>query len=313
MLRSWRLALVIVMLPSPLFAWNKAGHMVSGSIAHTALKHESPSTVAKVVAILKEHPQYESSWRRRIEDMPNATEDDKDMMLFMQAARWPDDARNNEEYHHSHWHYINLPFKPAGQPDSVHVNPPDGDNILRAYENNLAKLKDTREEAEERAVAMCWVFHLIGDAHQPLHTTQLYSTQFPKGDRGGNKFFIRAKPGASAIPLHQYWDDLIIGSDRFQSVRNKATELRNRPELARDKLTELSQVQFEKWVSAESFKLAKDVAYRQGKLVGGAELTEAEPLPEDYSHVVKPVAERRIVLAGYRIASVLKKALEEQR
>jgi hypothetical protein len=93
---------------------------------------------------------------------------------------------------------------------------------------------------------MCWVFHLIGDAHQPLHVTQLFTTQFPKGDRGGNKFLIRAKEGASSITLHQYWDDLIIGSDRFQSVRNKATELRNRPELAKDKLHELKDEKFER-------------------------------------------------------------------
>ena len=51
--------------------------------------------------------------------------------------------------------------------------------------DQLAKVKARDEDPEERAVAMCWVFHLIGDAHQPLHVTQLYSTQFPKGDRGG--------------------------------------------------------------------------------------------------------------------------------
>jgi S1/P1 Nuclease len=306
---SWLLC-VALLLPLPLFAWNKGGHMVSAAVAYHVLKHDSPQTMAKVVAILKEHPQYESSWLPRLNAMVNATEDDKEMMLFMQAARWPDDARANEEFHHSHWHYINMPFKPEGQPESVHSMPPDHDNILRAYVLNLDKVKDQREDPEERAVAMCWVFHLIGDAHQPLHVAQLFSTQYPKGDRGGNKFYIHAKQGASAITLHQYWDDLVIGSDRFQSVRNKATELRNHSDLAQDKLTELSETHFEKWAATESFKLAKEVAYRHGKLAGGTELADAVVLPDDYSHTVKPVAERRIVLAGYRIAAVMKKALE---
>lgn len=304
------LAIVILLLPTPAFAWNKGGHMVSAAIAYHLLKHDSPQSVTKVVAILKEHPQYESTWLPRINAMSHATEEDKELMLFMQAARWPDDARGSEEFHHSHWHFINIPYKPEGQPDSVRSVAADSDNILRAYELNLGKVKDAKEEAEEKAVAICWVFHLIGDGHQPLHVSQLFTTQFPKGDKGGNKFLIRAKEGASSITLHQYWDDLVIGSDRFQSVRNRATELRNRPDLAKDKLHELKDEKFERWVATESFKLVKDVVYRHGKLVGGSEPADAVVLPDDYSHTVKPVAERRIVLSGYRIASVMKKAME---
>ena len=34
---------------------------------------------------------------------------------------------------------------------------------------------------------MCWIFHLVGDLHQPLHSTALFSERgFPTGDRGGN-------------------------------------------------------------------------------------------------------------------------------
>jgi hypothetical protein len=35
------------------------------------------------------------------------------------------------------------------------------------------------------------------------------------------------KPGSrNAISLHKFWDDLIIGSQRFQTVRNRATLIR---------------------------------------------------------------------------------------
>jgi hypothetical protein len=71
----------------------------------------------------------------------------------------------------------------------------------------------------KRAVALCWVCHLVGDGHQPLHTVKLLTTQFPapEGDRGGTRFYIRVREGARTISLHTFWDDLILGSERVQS------------------------------------------------------------------------------------------------
>ncbi len=100
-------------------------------------------------------------------------------------------------------------------------------------------------------MALCWVLHLTGDVHQPLHTTSLITEQYPlpKGDEGGNKFFIRVTPNSSGINLHSFWDGLIIGSDRFQSVRNKATEFRNRAGLEREDFSEQLTVKpFNDWV-----------------------------------------------------------------
>ena len=146
--------------------------------------------------------------------------------------------------------------------------------------------------------------HLVGDVHQPLHTASLFSKQFPKGDRGGNSFFIRVEPGTSPISLHQFWDDLILGSQNFQTVKNRGTDLRLRPEFARKKLAELEEPSFDKW-AAESFQLAKDAVYRNGKLRGSPNRNNAPVLPADYPKTVQPLAERRMVLAGYRIAQVL--------
>jgi hypothetical protein len=33
--------------------------------------------------------------------------------------------------------------------------------------------------------------HLIGDAHQPLHAIELYTSAFPHGDEGGNSIKAR--------------------------------------------------------------------------------------------------------------------------
>jgi len=191
----------------------------------------------------------------------------------------------------------------------VTTRPPDPDNIVRAYDVNLGKAKDKKLPAAERAVALCWVFHLVGDAHQPLHTSNMFTTDFPRGDKGGNLFKIRVRSNSSAISLHEFWDDLIIGSDRFQTVRNRATELRLRDDMMRNKLPELREKSLEHWVNNESFRLVKEVVYRNGKIKGGVDLESAVVLPEDYPATTKPVAVRRIVLAGYRLAEILKREM----
>jgi S1/P1 Nuclease len=289
-------------------AWNKAGHMVSGAIAYAALKQDNSEVHAKVVQLLKAHPQFADHWSKRLEDAPDG---DRDLMLFMLAARWPDDIRDNADYHHSRWHYINMPFKPDGQPDSVVTLPPDPDNIVRAFEQNLAIVASATASDDQKATSLCWIFHLIGDGHQPLHSVSLYTTDFPRGDRGGNSINIRVKStSASVINLHKFWDDLIIGSENTRAVRNKATELRLRQEFAREQLTELQEKSFENWVKRESFKLAKEVVYRNGLIAGGPDPSQPLVLPEDYIPQAKAVGERRIVLAGYRLSEVLTQALK---
>src|SRR4051794_37102754 len=111
------------LLSAPAQAWNKAGHMVSASIAHDVLKREHPDAIPKIVAVLKAHPQYEH-WAERIAAIPNLSEEDKDVYLFMLAARWPDDVRDTDEYHHGNWHFINLPYVPPGHKNSKDPPPP---------------------------------------------------------------------------------------------------------------------------------------------------------------------------------------------
>ena len=297
--------LVVLVTVSSALAWNKAGHMVSGALAYADLKQNNPETLARVVALLKTHPHFATKWAPRLAQL-HLSPEEQALYLFMLAARWPDDIRGDPTFHHGPWHYINLPYKPEGQPASVQTVDPPPDNILQAYQTNLDILRIPVPE-RTKAVALCWVFHLIGDVHQPLHTVALFTTQFPppEGDRGGTRFFIRVREGASTISLHTFWDDLILGSERFQSVRNTATALRLQPDHARAQLPELRETNFEQWATQESFTVAKEDAYRHGQLRGSRDKQNGEVFPADYITTVKPHAERRIVLAGYRLADVL--------
>ena len=106
--------LTLAVLPLPALAWNIPGHMLSAAIVYQVLQQKNPQTIEKVKAVLGKHPWYANQWQARLQDVPVA---DRDMVLFMQAARWPDDVRRiDKQYHRRPWQYINLPFKPEGQP-----------------------------------------------------------------------------------------------------------------------------------------------------------------------------------------------------
>jgi hypothetical protein len=64
--------------------------MLSGIIAYQVLQQESPQTIDKVKAVLEKHPWYANQWQARLQDVPAV---DHGVMLFMEAARWPDDIR----------------------------------------------------------------------------------------------------------------------------------------------------------------------------------------------------------------------------
>jgi hypothetical protein len=100
-------------------------------------------------------------------------------MLFMLAARWADDIKTrNPSESHLTWHFINWPFKTEGEPESVRPLPPQPDNILTAFAENERVLRN-RVPDDKRGVALAWLFHLVGDIHQPLHTIQLFTREYP--------------------------------------------------------------------------------------------------------------------------------------
>ena len=171
----------VMALSSTAVAWNIPGHMLSGIIVYQIFRQENPKTIDKVKAVLEKHPWYANQWQSRLQDVPVP---DCDMVLFMQAARWPDDVRMMDKVQNRpRWHYINFPFKPEGQPASVQARDPDPVNILTAMVENQ-RIAANENDPERMAIALAWVFHLVGDIHQPLHTVQLFTVDYPQGDRG---------------------------------------------------------------------------------------------------------------------------------
>jgi hypothetical protein len=145
-----------------------------------------------------------------------------------------------------------------------------------------------------------------------LHTAQLFTVDYPNGDRGGNEICMRVTQAGQAMDLHRFWDSAITSSSNVIRIRNEATALRNRQEFQRKHLTELPSTEFESWAK-ESYEIATKFAYRNGGRIGiprgGAvdcTMVAAAPvLPAGYVVSASRIADRRMILAGYRLAGLL--------
>ena len=167
-------------------------------------------------------------------------------------------------------------------------------------------------DGDRRAIALAWLFHLVGDIHQPLHTAQLFTVDYPNDDRGANEICVRVTQAGQPMDLHRFWDGVITSSSNLTRLRNEATALRNRQEFQRRQLTELASTGFESWAK-ESFEIATKFAYRNGGRIGMPRggnkdctlVTAAPVLPVGYVVSVSRIADRRMILAGYRLADLL--------
>lgn len=156
-------------------AWNKSGHMVVAALAYRDLKKSDPDKADRVVALLKKHPHFESRWKSQLRTVPA---EDQDQYLFMLAARWPDDIRGNPEFNRPKHHFIDFPFVPPDQPASVRGVDPDHENLVNSFRDNV-NLLSGGATAADKAVALAWIFHQVGDIHQPLHAATLFTIDFP--------------------------------------------------------------------------------------------------------------------------------------
>ena len=71
----------------------------------------------------------------------------------------------------------------------------------RVYANN---------ENQVRSAALRLIIHLVGDIHQPLHTSTLISSSpYSDSDLGGNKFKI-----SGGWNLHSLWDSSLFSDNK---------------------------------------------------------------------------------------------------
>ncbi|HEV8513179.1 MAG TPA: S1/P1 nuclease [Cyclobacteriaceae bacterium] len=302
-----KIAFLILLFPfQNLKAWDHGGHMCVAAIAYTNLKTHNPTLIPKIVSILKKHPDYTSEWKAHID----ASGSDKDLVLFMLAARWPDDikswyAKNNAGEIHRPWHYVNLPISFDG---TKGPQPKEGDqDIYQAFKTHLDVLGSSATD-EKKAIALCWVFHLLGDVHQPLHNVALFSKTFLKGDKGGNNFTLLGTPNE----LHAFWDDTFLPNG--SNIANLDGQWLAKVKTAYNDAMNNNKVTYDpnysfdyKKVSNDGKALAQNSVYQ----FSGKKLVPDNAVPAGYKDAVRKISSKQIVLAGTRLAEVLSQKVKK--
>ncbi len=343
MSRSFRWLLVLTLgicWPSDLPAWNDAGHMTISRIAWDSL---SADERAAVIGILKHHPHLDSLLRK---DRPEEASDEE--WIFLRASVWADYVRPNKsvprddipnhplfKFNRGNWHYVNFPYR-TGQGTTVmpETSLPDETNILKQLDQSMKILTGLEQndpgrvtgitDDQNRAVRLTWLFHLVGDLHQPLHSVALVDSQLfvdpPHTDQGGNKLAIRADVSSMPKNLHWFWDEMFSTDSHFDQVCRQAERLTHDPSLSVDQLPELKQhTTFRDW-TAESYASAVVYAYQNDQLkrvlwdqVNSGRIPESEVpmLPADELKKARLHAERRVTLAGYRLGAKLKEIVRK--
>jgi hypothetical protein len=291
--------LLLLSFSSSAIAWSGAGHMVIAGIAYKEL---SIGTKEKVNALLKAHPDYQK-WAKSF-TAEGAI--DLETFVFLRASTWPDEIRRkHNDYDHPQWHYIDYPLRPPNF-DFEDVREQTNDVVFGLKEAEKV-VADKKAPAEARAANLSWLEHLVGDIHQPLHCASYFSKEFPKGDKGGNSFYV--KPATKGIKLHSLWDGLLGTRNQVKSALNDGTRIRviHPP----SEFPDLGNGGAKEW-SLDGRKLAIDKAYLNGKLKSSAKNDPPGTLPKEYTREAKKVAEKQAALAGYRLAAEIEKLISDQ-
>lgn len=298
------------------------------------LSAEAAPTDAEVGTFLQRHPDPAPFWVAAGE----AKGKERVRRVFIECARWADDSkftpRDMLTWHTARWAIVakNAPPEAKAAAAARHGKP--AGQALEALALNNAMVANPESTPAERALGLCWVLHIVGDIHQPMHVSDLFSKDFPTGNGAATMSYVMDPVSNTAIPLHILWDSNALRVPALEEIdrhtqyfikkhpRSSFPELQTHPVSDPDAFREWAQ---------ESHKVAVDWAYNletlpdpnkdqpAEKLVqnmvnfilnGVSPVKEAPELPAGYWEKLQTTAERRITLAGYRIADIVVSAAD---
>ena len=244
-------------------AWSAEGHRVIALIAQSHLTPAAQASVARLLAI----------------------EGFSDMAAI---ASWADEFRGRHR-ETAPWHFVNIPLEAAAYDAARDC--PALNCVVTKIDQFAAVLADRTASDRKREIALKFLVHLVGDLHQPLHSTD-------HGDRGGNEIVVLYRGDRSN--LHHVWDSELVrnvaGPDEAAFAR------RLDPAVGSAAIARLSAGTPVDWVN-ESHRQAVSFAY------GGLPESPDEDLAGEYARSARPVVASQLLKAGLRLAALLNAAL----
>jgi hypothetical protein len=291
-------------------AWGCRGHQ---TVAYLAEKHLTPEAKQMFQNLLTDNP-IDPTLKRYC---GNAVTD-----VFADAATWADDERTKAPKT-APWHFIDIPL--GASRDQVKDSCGATGCVTQAIVDQLAILKDTTASASDRAQALRFIIHFVGDLHQPLHATT-------NSDRGSNCVpikYLRRNPHASngsyTPNLHAIWDtDMVERDMEGASPAEFADTLDTKFKSLEAKWTK-EGMQLEAWAweghqfaeatsyGALSVKIAVEPTVPVEKCTDDNDIGERmlelhEAAGQTYQNAAAPVIEQRLAQAGVRLAMILNDA-----
>ena len=230
--------------------WGQIGHRTTGHIAQQYLTVEAAAEVKRVLG---------------------------DESLA-QVSIWMDEVRSDERFDYmSPWHYVTIP---EGKTYENADKNEDGD-ILWAIDKVVTELEKGNLSAEQEAINLKVLVHLVGDLHQPLHVGN-------RTDRGGND--VKLQWFWQDSNLHRVWDSEMI--DDKQLSFTELSRFINHP----------SEEEINEWQSSSVL----DWAYEsQSHLDKVYDIPEDKELSYEYSYKNWDTVQERLLKAGVRLAGLI--------
>jgi len=297
------IAFCVAVISSPALAWDATGHIIIAQIAYdnlTPMAKQDVNTLIQQTNFATSFPQFTP---------------------FIYSAPWPDyfifevkppTGKTQTIYSFVQgqtktWHYTDDPIVVG----NYHPKPLSDNNSIWAMNYLIPNLSELIQEKKYDLAAIDLVFitHIVGDMHQPLHNANLYDSDFPHGDRGGNSYKIKSTFGATE--LHAAWDEAL---GQFTNWPNFSPYPGYHPPLS---LVKTTATQFESLCGGkkaadikpadwekESHAIAANFVYPM-KNPNAPQLNGA--LSSQYISSGQQVSDVQMCLAGKRLAAVLNK------
>jgi len=261
-------ALLLCVTTPQSWAWGREGHRLTALVAEQYLTPETKSQIAELL----------------------------NKETLADIASWADTYRVDHP-ETGKWHYVDIPKADAtfdrNRDCPVSATDPKSpwrdcvtDRILY-FEGRLG---DTSLSSEQRAIALKFLVHFIGDIHQPFHALG--------DDRGGNNITVNfmgsSACGAYNCNLHGVWDDSIIEE---QGLSEKKYTDRLLQEIKDNHWERLDGGEPTTWANL-SHRYAVEALVPNGTL-----------LTHEYIAQESKVVDAQLALGGLRLARVLNRIL----
>lgn len=250
-------------IAAPAAAWGRLGHRLVAALAWDEL---TPATRVAVAELL-------------------VGESDPTLPGI---AVWADDLRANDPdlgRRSSKWHYVNIAEHDCDYDAAIACR--GGDCVVEAIRDQTAILADRSRPRAERAQALKFVVHFVGDVHQPMHAGYAH-------DKGGNDFQVNLDGRGSN--LHSLWDSGLLNSRGLDEAAY-LQRLRAMP-LAVPRDSSPLPPDAAAWAEASC-----RVVRQPGLYPASAKISA------DYVQAWRPVAEAQLRRGGSQLAAVLNAAL----